>query len=65
MYNKSRNIIMSNNFNTTQTYNFSPHSLCDNVVSHLNLFLKNKKNSKSSERSPYHIDKMVENCIFE
>jgi hypothetical protein len=33
--------------NTTQKYNFSPHCLCDKVVSYLNLFLKNKKIQKT------------------
>jgi hypothetical protein len=46
MYNKSRNIIMSNDFNTTQTYNFSLPSLCGKVIHQLNLFLKNKKTQK-------------------
>jgi hypothetical protein len=46
MYNKYRNIIMSNDFNTTQTYNFLPPSLCGKVIPHLNLFLKNKKIQK-------------------
>jgi hypothetical protein len=57
---------------TTYVYSSSPEYiifyyivyLCDEVVSYLILFFKNKnKNSKTSEGPHCHIDKVVKNCI--